>query len=169
MRAFLAAAVLCAAVSTALPARAAPLDWPDLSAAGFRPGWSHHWHAGRDAGVRHHVRWSRHWHAHHATAASRLRARHAAPDARPVRAWCGWYLRRLLGVADRAFNLAANWAHWGRPNAPRAGAVVVWPHHVGIIRGGPDAGGRWLIESGNDGNAVRTRRRSLAGAIAFRM
>src|SRR5256885_14893522 len=100
MRAFLAAAVLCAAVSAALPARAARFDWPDLaSAGGFRPGWSHHWHARRDAGVRHHVRWSRHWHAHHAMAVSRPRARHyAGLDARPVAAWCGWYMRRLLGV-----------------------------------------------------------------------
>ncbi len=42
-------------------------------------------------------------------------------------------------------------------------------HHVGIICGSPDASGRSLVESGNDGNAVRTRRRSLAGAIAFRV
>jgi hypothetical protein len=172
----LATAVLCAAVSNALPAHAARLDWPDLGGGGdFRPGWSHHWHARRDAGVSHHVRWSWHWHARRAGTAPhgphvvRYGARYAGRDAKPVGAWCGWYMRRLLGVADRAFNLAANWAHWGRPSAPRAGAVVVWPHHVGIIRGGPDASGRWLIESGNDGNTVRTRRRSLAGAIAFRM
>jgi hypothetical protein len=28
--------------------------------------------------------------------------------------------------------------------------------------------GRWIVQSGNDGQAVRTRPRSLAGAIAFR-
>jgi hypothetical protein len=28
--------------------------------------------------------------------------------------------------------------------------------------------GHWIVRSGNDGHAVRTRPRSLAGAIAFR-
>jgi hypothetical protein len=28
-------------------------------------------------------------------------------DIRP-RAWCGWWMRQQLGVADRAFNLARN-------------------------------------------------------------
>jgi hypothetical protein len=43
----------------------------------------------------------------------------------------------------------------------------VWPHHVGIITGqSPD--GQWIVHSGNDGGAVRTRPRSLAGVIAFR-
>jgi hypothetical protein len=45
--------------------------------------------------------------------------------------------------------------------------VVVWSHHVGIITGQtPD--GQWIVHSGNDGGAVRTRARSLARAIAFR-
>jgi len=81
-------------------------------------------------------------------------------------AWCGWYMRQLLGVANPAFNLARNWAHWGRPGAPGVGAVVVWAHHVGKIVG--REGGEWVIQSGNDGHAVRTRPRSIAGAIAVR-
>jgi len=85
------------------------------------------------------------------------------------RAWCGWYMRRIEHVADPSYNRAANWTHYGQPVArPAPGVIVVWPHHVGVIRGGPDRAGRWLIESGNDGGAVRTRFRSLAGAIAFR-
>jgi hypothetical protein len=52
---------------------------------------------------------------------------------------------------------------------PAPGVIVVWPHHVGVIRSGPDTAGDWLIESGNDGGAVRTRFRSLAGAIALRI
>jgi hypothetical protein len=44
----------------------------------------------------------------------------------------------------------------------------VWPHHVGVIRGGPNSSGEYLVESGNDGHAVRTRYRSLSGVIAFR-
>ena len=81
-------------------------------------------------------------------------------------AWCGWYMRKLLGVADPSFNLARNWAHWGHRGSPGVGAVVVWPHHVGKIVG--RAGGQWVIQSGNDGHRVRTRPRSIAGAIAIR-
>lgn len=82
------------------------------------------------------------------------------------RAWCGWYMRHLLGVADSRFNLARNWAHWGHSGAPGVGAVVVWSHHVGKIVG--REGGQWVIQSGNDGHAVRIRPRSIAGAIAIR-
>ena len=85
------------------------------------------------------------------------------------RAWCGVYMRHVFGIADPSLNLARNWARQGSSaGGPQVGAVVVWPHHVGVIRGGPDSSGQWLIESGNDGNAVRTRYRSIRGAIAFR-
>jgi hypothetical protein len=43
---------------------------------------------------------------------------------------------------------------------------VVWPHHVGRIVG--QENGQWVVRSGNDGGGVRTRTRSLAGAIAIR-
>jgi hypothetical protein len=43
---------------------------------------------------------------------------------------------------------------------------VVWRHHVGRIVG--QENGQWIVQSGNDGHAVRTRARSIAGAIAFR-
>lgn len=85
--------------------------------------------------------------------------------ARP-HAWCGWQMRQWLGVSDPAYNLARNWAHWGRATVAHIGAIVVWPHHVGRIVGGSP--GRWAIQSGNDGHAIRTRVRSTAGAIAFR-
>lgn len=81
-------------------------------------------------------------------------------------AWCGWYMRQLLGVASPAYNLARNWAHYGHATAPHVGAIVVWPHHVGKIVGG--APGHWAVLSGNDGHAVRTRVRSVSGAITFR-
>jgi uncharacterized protein (TIGR02594 family) len=90
-------------------------------------------------------------------------------DVRPSR-WCGWFMRQVFRVADRAYNRAAEWANWGHSaQGPRVGAVVVWRHHVGLIEGGPDKRGRWLVESGNDGHAVRTRYLSIANAIAFRM
>jgi hypothetical protein len=87
-------------------------------------------------------------------------------QARPV-AWCGWEMRRLVGIdPGPSFNLARNWARWGRSGPAGIGAVVVWPHHVGKIVG--QKNGEWIIESGNDGHALRTRPRSIAGAIAIR-
>jgi hypothetical protein len=76
-------------------------------------------------------------------------------------AWCGWQMRHLVGAdPGPSFNLARNWAHWGRPGSAGIGAVVVWPHHVGKIVG--QQNGEWVIESGNDGHAVRVRPRSIA-------
>ncbi|MFZ0775692.1 MAG: hypothetical protein WAM74_04275 [Xanthobacteraceae bacterium] len=87
-------------------------------------------------------------------------------DSRPS-AWCGWEMRRLVGSdPGQTYNLARNWAHWGRSGPAGVGAVVVWPHHVGKIVG--QENGEWVIESGNDGHALRTRPRSIAGAIAIR-
>ena len=82
-------------------------------------------------------------------------------------AWCGWEMRRLVGSdPGPSYNLARNWAHWGQAGPVGVGAVVVWPHHVGKIVG--QENGQWVIESGNDGHAVRTRPRSIAGVIAIR-
>jgi hypothetical protein len=84
------------------------------------------------------------------------------------RAWCGWWMRKHLGVANPAGNLARWWAGYGRPaHGPHVGAIVVWRHHVGRITG-RTADGRWIVKSGNDGHRVRERPRSVAGAIAFR-
>jgi hypothetical protein len=83
-------------------------------------------------------------------------------------AWCGCFLRHYLGMADRGLNLAANWARVGSPTVAHSGVVVVWRHHVGLIRSEPDARGVAMVLSGNDGHAVRERPRSLRGAIAFR-
>lgn len=109
---------------------------------------------------------------HHSTKASAHSAKsfvHGRHYARRGGAWCGAYMRRVFGVSDPRLNLARNWAGVGSSaGGPQVGAVVVWPHHVGVIRGGPNGNGEWLVESGNDGGAVRTRYRSLHGAIAFR-
>ncbi|ADJ25091.1 hypothetical protein Hden_3298 [Hyphomicrobium denitrificans ATCC 51888] len=79
------------------------------------------------------------------------------------RAWCGWWMRTQLGGGPE-YNLAANWRRYGRSSGPQVGAVVVWPHHVGIITGRA-SNGQWIVKSGNDGNAVRERARSVAGAV----
>ncbi|MEM8644530.1 MAG: hypothetical protein AAGF09_06580 [Pseudomonadota bacterium] len=82
---------------------------------------------------------------------------------RPAR-WCGWYMRTQLGGGPE-YNLARNWAKRGRPlNGPRVGAVVVWPHHVGLITG-RTKDGQWIVRSGNDGGRVRERPRSVKGAV----
>src|SRR5271169_1970768 len=83
------------------------------------------------------------------------------------RAWCGWEMRQLVGSdPGPEYNLARNWARWGHAGPAGVGAVVVWSHHVGKIVG--QQNGQWIVESGNDGRAVRTRARSLAGVIAIR-
>ncbi len=86
-----------------------------------------------------------------------------ARDGRPSQ-WCGWWMRTQLGGGPE-YNRADNWMHWGsRASGPQVGAVVVWPHHVGIITG-QTASGKWIVKSGNDGGAVRERARSVSGAV----
>jgi len=81
-------------------------------------------------------------------------------------------MRKHLGVANPAGNLARWWAGYGtRANGPAVGVIVVWARgrrsgHVGIITGRNERG--WIVKSGNDGHAVRERVRSVANAIAFR-
>ena len=99
-------------------------------------------------------------HHHHAGARQHYAGRPAA--------WCGWYMRAQVGSdPGPSYNLARSWAHYGSSaGGPAVGAIVVWRHHVGKIVG--QENGQWIVQSGNDGHAVRTRPRSMAGAIAFR-
>ena len=87
---------------------------------------------------------------------------HRGVGPRPRR-WCGWWMRTRRGGGPE-LNLAWNWSRWGRPSGPQVGAVVVWRHHVGEIVGRA-SNGQWIVRSGNDGGAVRTRARSVAGAV----
>ena len=92
---------------------------------------------------------------------------HHALGGRPA-AWCGWYMRTLVSAdPGPQYNLARSWTHYGvNESGPSVGAIVVWPHHVGKVVG--QENGQWIVESGNDDHAIRTRPRSPAGAIAFR-
>jgi hypothetical protein len=85
-------------------------------------------------------------------------------------AWCGWWMRHNNGRGDPgpAFNLARKWVAWGHAAVPQPGAIVVYPHHVVRVEA-VLGGGRVLATSGNDGHAVRTRVRSLRGAVAVRV
>lgn len=90
------------------------------------------------------------------------------PEGCPSRAWCGCYLSKHLGLNERRLWVAREWARVGSPaSGPAPGVVVVWAHHVGIIRQ-VTAPGRAVVHSGNDGRAVRERERSLRGVIAYR-
>lgn len=85
--------------------------------------------------------------------------------------WCGWFMQHELGITSKGtglnLNRAIEWARVGSPTTASVGAVVVWRHHVGVIVGKGE-NGRWIVKSGNDGNRVRTRERSLHSAVAFR-
>jgi len=84
-------------------------------------------------------------------------------------AWCGAEMADEFGIhgqQGRELWLARNWTHVGTATSAHVGAVVVWPHHVGRIVG--QENGRWVVRSGNDGAGVRSRPRSIAGAIAIR-
>lgn len=88
--------------------------------------------------------------------------RRAGVGGRPSR-WCGWWMRTQKGGGPE-YNLAWNWRKYGSASGPQVGAVVVWRHHVGMIVGQASSG-KWIVKSGNDGGAVRTRARSVSGAI----
>ena len=83
--------------------------------------------------------------------------------------WCGIYARKHLVASDPgpAFNPACEWLEWGSPTSPHVGAPVIWRRakgrgHIGKTTG-TDANENFLITSGNDGGAVRTRARSITG------
>ena len=109
----------------------------------------------------HHYARSGNTRSHHASRGHSTRSHHSA-GARPAR-WCGWWMRAQKGGGPE-LNLARNWKNWGRPSAPRVGAVVVWSHHVGMITG-RTASGQWIVKSGNDGGRVSERPRSVSGAV----
>jgi hypothetical protein len=113
--------------------------------------------ASRQRGQR--VRYAR---RHEAEASYNSGSYRGGAGARP-RAWCGWWMRTQRGGGAH-LNVAWNWSKWGRPASPQVGAVVVWRHHVGEIVGRNEKG-QWLVRSGNDGGAVRTRARSISGAV----
>lgn len=122
------------------------------------------------------VRVARHRERHHHRLEARNAPRAVSGHPRHLRhiahhglPWCGIFMGELTGHLARRLWVAREWATEGvNAGGPGVGVIVVWRHHVGRIEGGPDRHGRWLVHSGNDGGRVRTRPRSLAGAIAFR-
>jgi hypothetical protein len=100
--------------------------------------------------------------------AHQFNSSHHVADGRPS-AWCGWEMRQLVGGnPGPEYNLARNWAHWGRAaSGPAPGVIGVMPHHVfKVVQ--VLGNGTVLAISGNDSHAVRVRPRSTAGVIAWR-
>jgi len=130
-------------------------------AAEARPHHHHGQHHARHERHRQHlVRHERHrqyaWHV--------LRS---SSDARPA-AWCGWWMRHHLGIANPSLNLARNWAGFGTAaHGPAPGVIGVQRHHVFKVLAVVGRG-KVLAISGNDGHAVRTRVRSTRSVIAWR-
>jgi hypothetical protein len=109
-----------------------------------------------------------HSHHHDLRIAHQYGSSHHVADGRPA-AWCGWEMRQLVGGnPGPEYNLARNWAHWGRPaSGPAPGVIGVMPHHVfKVVQ--VLGRGTVLAISGNDSHAVRVRPRSTAGVIAWR-
>jgi len=137
---------------------------PSAQARGhhYRPKHSVH-HGAKHA----HAARSHHRHGYRAHRFARRNAVRVARSGGRPSAWCGWWLGNHLGMHKRDLWLARNWASVGsNAGGPGIGVVVVWRHHVGLITG--HAGAGWIVKSGNDGNRVRERVRSISGAIAFR-
>ena len=134
-----------------------------LGGSGFGSGWGF----GSGFGDSSNERSSYQRPAYRRSSYGRSSYRSAGAGGRPA-AWCGWYMRQQVGAdPGPQYNLARSWAHYGtNAGGPSVGTIVVWSHHVGKIVGREN--GQWIVESGNDGHTVRTRPRSLAGAIAFR-
>jgi hypothetical protein len=96
------------------------------------------------------------------SSSSREMSRSSGLGPRPAQ-WCGWYMRSQLGGGPE-FNLAANWRRYGSAGSPQVGAVVVWPHHVGIITGRA-SNGQWIVKQGNYSGRVHEGPRSVSGAV----
>ena len=123
---------------------------------------------------KHHPSVHRATHAHRVSHHVHRRGKHVTRRARAHVARAGSTARMVWMVAWQSSrhcqpqSLAGTKLGLGRPQCRWASCrgIVVWRNHVGIITG--RAGSQWIVKSGNDGNAVRERPRSIAGAIAFR-
>lgn len=102
-------------------------------------------------------------------AADTVAVEHSRPRECYGIAWCGCWLRHVLGIPDSSLNLAANWRRVGQPASVETATIAVWPHHVGKVLG-HRSDGKILLQSGNDGGAVRTRWVSpnIRGPVTYR-
>jgi hypothetical protein len=87
-------------------------------------------------------------------------------------AWCACYLEHSLkkaGFSTLGSYAARDFAHYGKRARPgQVGAIMVMPHHVGVVAGKCDDG-RIKLVSGNHGHRVGTGCYSPGRAIAWRV
>ena len=87
-------------------------------------------------------------------------------------AWCACYLDKTLKKAGKrplGSNKASAFANYGKKaKAGQIGAIMVMPHHVGVVSG-KCADGRIEVVSGNHGNKVGTGCYAASKAIAWRL
>jgi uncharacterized protein (TIGR02594 family) len=88
------------------------------------------------------------------------------------KAWCACYLEKTLkkaGLRTLGSNKASAFAKYGKKaKAGQTGAIMVMPHHVGVVAG-KCADGRIKLVSGNHGNKVGTGCYAAGKAIAWRL
>jgi uncharacterized protein (TIGR02594 family) len=87
-------------------------------------------------------------------------------------AWCACYLEHVLkkaGLPTLGSFAARDFAKYGkRAKAGQVGAIMVMPHHVGVVAGKcPD--GRIRLVSGNHGHKVGIGCYAAGKAIAWRL
>jgi hypothetical protein len=87
-------------------------------------------------------------------------------------AWCACYLEHTLkkaGLPTLGSFAARDFARYGkRAKAGQVGAIMVMPHHVGVVAG-KCTDGRIRLVSGNHGHKVGTGCYSPGKAIAWRV
>jgi hypothetical protein len=85
--------------------------------------------------------------------------------------WCaasvGLWLREA-GYSRLGSLAAVSYAHYGRPSAPRVGAVAVLPHHIGIVAKVYPKTNSILLLSGNHLHNVGYGMVSIRRIVAFR-
>jgi uncharacterized protein (TIGR02594 family) len=96
---------------------------------------------------------------------------HGRPSGCPS-AWCACYLEHTLkkaGFRQLGSFAARDFAHYGKRARPgQVGAIMVMPHHVGVVAGKCDDG-RVKLVSGNHGHRVGTGCYAAGRAIAWRI
>jgi uncharacterized protein (TIGR02594 family) len=84
--------------------------------------------------------------------------------------WCAAWVNKMLarvGLRGTGSDAAISFARWGKPSGPVRGAIMVMPHHVGVVTGSCGPGSVRLL-SGNHGHRVGEGCYSIRRAVAFR-
>jgi hypothetical protein len=79
--------------------------------------------------------------------------------------YCGCGLRMYLGISDKRFNLAWNWAKFFPRTSARAGAAAVRRGHVMLLES-QVSGSVWIVRDYNSGSGLsRIHERDVRGYI----